>query len=270
MYIDTHCHLNIMVKDRFDIPLTENDYKLAQTIIDDASKHQVNILINVGTSLTESLNCVELAKRFTHNYAVIGIHPNDITSDWQQELKELDKLARNKEALKIVGIGECGMDFHYPDYSVQTQKDVFRAQIELALTHDLALVVHTRDAPDETLSVLEEYRKDITRGIIHCFSEDAAFAKQVIAWNMAIGLGGTITYPKNNALREIAQTTELNAIVLETDAPYLPPQTLRGKKNSPANIPLIGAFIAELKQIPVAQVMQQTTLTAKRIFKLHG
>lgn len=268
VFIDTHCHLNIIVKDTFDTPLQKADYEKAKTVIDAASSHGVGILVNVGTSLVESINCVELAKRFEHNYAVIGIHPNDITAAWKNELKELDDLAKNKEDLKIVGIGECGMDFHYPDYKVQLQKDVFRAQIELALKHDLALVVHTRDARDETLRVIEEYHKEIQRGIIHCFSEDHAFAKQVIDWGFAIGLGGTITYPKNNGLRDIAIATPLASIVLETDAPFLPPQSLRGKKNYPANIALIADYLATLKKLSIDEVGNETTLTARRIFKI--
>lgn len=268
MFIDTHCHLNILVKDSFDTPLQEPDYEGAKVAINNASAHGVEILINVGTSLIESKNCIELAKRFTKNYAVIGIHPNDITHEWQKEIKVLDAWAADKEALKIVGIGECGMDFHYPDYNVQLQKDVFRAQIELALKHDLALVVHTRDARDETLRVIEEYHKEIKRGIIHCFSEDQAFAKQVIEWGFAIGLGGTITYPKNNHLRAIAIATPLSNIVLETDTPFLPPQSLRGKKNTPANIALIGAYLAELKKLPTEDIERETTLTARSIFKI--
>lgn len=268
VFIDTHCHLNIIIKDTFDIPLQETDFVLAEKVVADATAAHVDILINVGTSLIESRNCIELAKRFTKNYAVIGIHPNDITSSWKNELKELKLLASNKQALKIVGIGECGMDFHYPNYNVQLQKDVFRAHIELALEHDLALVVHTRDARDETLSVIEEYHKEIKRGIIHCFSEDQAFADQVIQWGFAIGLGGTVTYPKNAALREITVNAPLSNIVLETDAPYLPPQPLRGKKNYPANIPMIAAYIAELKKLPTDIIMQETTRTAQRIFNL--
>ena len=268
MYIDTHCHLNIIVKDNFDVPLQAPHYELAKSIIDNAMSRNVEVIINVGTSLVESKNCIELAKRFKNNFAVIGIHPNDITQDWREEIKELAHFAAHKEEHKIVGIGECGMDFHYPDFNVELQKDVFRAQIELALEHDLALVVHTRDARDETLRVIEEYHKDIKRGIIHCFSEDAAFAKQVIEWGFAIGLGGTITYPKNTILREIAIATPLSHIVLETDAPFLPPQAMRGQKNYPENIALIGQYLAELKNLPVEQIMHETTSTAKTIFKI--
>lgn len=271
--IDTHCHINVMVKKTFDTPLHNNDkandeQSAAQQIVDDALAHGVTTIINVGTSLIESNNCIILAQWFTNNYAVVGIHPNDCTSMWQKDLREIETLLHKKEELKIVGIGECGLDFHYPDYNVQRQTDAFKAQIELALKHELALVVHTRDARDETLRVLEEYKKDITRGIIHCFSEDLSFAQQVIDWGFAIGLGGTITYPKNNHLREVAQQVDLSAIVLETDAPYLPPQSIRGKRNSPSSIALIAQYLADLRSMPFETIAQETSRTAKQVFQL--
>ncbi len=258
-----------MVKDSFDTPLSEHDIALAKKIIEQAAANDVNIIINVGTSIIESKNCIKLAEHFKNNYAVVGIHPNDIGNDYKNELKTIDSWAQNKEQLKIVGIGECGLDFHYPDYKIQLQKDVFRAQIELALKHNLALVVHTRDARDETLSVIEEYHKEIKHGIIHCFSEDLSFAQQVIDWGFCIGLGGTITYPKNHHLREVATTVPLSSIVLETDAPFLPPQSLRGKKNAPANIQLIANYLAELRNMSTEEVAKKTTQNACKIFGLN-
>src|SRR5690606_17518746 len=112
---------------------------------------------------------VILAQHFPAIWATVGLHPNDCTAAWHDDLKQLITLIKNKKENKIVGIGECGLDFHYPDYDKQRQKDVFKAQIELALEHNLALVVHTRDAHDETLRPLEEFAGHITRGIIHCF-----------------------------------------------------------------------------------------------------
>ncbi len=268
MLIDTHCHINIMVKDTFDTPLRNADKARAQQIIDDAGMNGVTTIVNVGTSLIESNNCITLAQWFTHTYAVVGLHPNDCTSTWQKDLQEIEALLKNKQQLKIVGVGECGLDFHYPDYNKQRQTDAFKAQIECALKHELALVVHTRDARDETLRVIEEYQHDITRGIIHCFSEDLSFAQQVIDWGFAIGLGGTITYPKNHHLREVAQAVDLSAIVLETDAPFLPPQSIRGKRNSPSSIALIARYLAELRSESFQTIAQKTTDTAKRIFQL--
>lgn len=257
-----------MIKDFDDKLLHIEDKHKAQEIVKSAQDHNVSIIINVGTSLIESKNCITLAQWFANNYAVVGIHPNDCTASWQEDFDNIRKLVEQKKELKIVGIGECGLDFHYPGYNITRQKDAFKAQIELSLEHDLALVVHTRDARDETLRVLEEYKQEIKRGIIHCFSEDLAFARTVIEWNFALGLGGTITYPKNNYLREIAQTVDLSHIVLETDAPFLPPQSMRGKKNSPSSIALIAQYLAELRSTTFDDVANRTTVNAKQIFKL--
>lgn len=268
MLIDTHCHINNMVKKEFDIPLTPTELAAAKNIITQAAHADVTTIINVGTSYVESLNCIELAKTYPTIWATVGIHPNDLNENWQSELKELTKLLKHKTENKIVGIGECGMDFHYPDYNLQRQKDGFKAQIEMALEYDLALVVHTRQAPDETLRCIEEFKGQITRGIIHCFSENQSFADQVIEWGFAIGLGGIITYPKNEYLRSIGKNVPLDTIVLETDAPFLPIQSMRGKQNHPQYIRAIAEYLAELRSESLEHVAQTTTKTARRIFAL--
>lgn len=268
MLIDTHCHINMMVKKEFDAPLNPDEIKSAHIIIDEARAHDVSYIINVGTNLIESKNCIALAQHYEAVFAAVGIHPNDCTSSWADDLKELSLLVKNKEKNKIVAIGECGIDRHYPDYNIARQKDVFKAQIELALENDLALIVHTRDARDETLRSLEEFKGQITRGVIHCFSEDQSFADLVIEWNFVLGIGGTITYPKNNYLRDIVKKVGAENIVLETDAPFLPPQTMRGKQNHPAHINTIAHYIADLQNISFEIIAEQTYTNSKRLFNI--
>lgn len=265
--IDTHCHINILVKKNFDTKLTHDDYKKAEYIIAQAREKQISKIINVGTSYLESMNSIYLAERFSEVYATIGIHPNDLTDTWQAELKELELLITDQKN-KIVGIGETGLDTHYPDYNLPQQQDAFRAHIELALKYNLALVVHTRDAPEETLRILEEFKDSNLRGTIHCFSNDLFFAQEVIAMGFVIGLGGTITYPKNNILRTVAQNSALEHIILETDAPYLPIQKMRGKTNHPAYIYDIALYLAELRNQPFEIIAQTTTQNALKLFKL--
>lgn len=268
MLVDTHCHINNMVKKEFDIPLSESLLPEVKKIIDQAKRNDVSYIINVGTSLPESLNCIEIARLAEHVYAAVGIHPNDCGSSWKDDFKQISKLVKQKETNKIVAIGECGLDMHYPDYNLPRQKDAFKAQIELALENDLALIVHTRDATDETLRSLEEFKGQITRGIIHCFSEKSYFADTVIEWGFVLGIGATLTYPKNVQLRELFSTIDLNNIVLETDAPFLPLQKMRGQQNHPQYIKDIALFIAELQQKPFELIAQITTRTALRIFNL--
>ena len=267
MLIDTHCHINIMTKESFDTVLLPTDYQIAQEIVAAAKQEGVSIIFNVGTSLIESINCIELAKRIPEIYTVVGIHPNDLTHDWRADIAHLRKFVSAKNTHKIVAIGECGLDFHYPDYNSMQQKDAFQTQIELALEYDLPLVIHTRDAGDETLRSLEVFKDARLRGVIHCFSEGMAFAQQAIELGFVLGIGGTITYPKNTILREVVASVGLDHIILETDAPYLPPQSLRGKKNAPKNIRLIAEYIAELLQTDVKTVAQTTTHTVQNIFK---
>lgn len=266
--VDTHAHINCLIKEPFDRFLTPEEVENSQTIIAASQEKKVNLLINVGTSLVESENCVALAKRFSSCYAVVGIHPNDCTEFWHDDFKKIESLVKNKEKNKIVGIGECGIDRHYPDYNLNRQYDAFRAHIELALEHNLGLVIHSRDAYDETLKILEEYKHDLKRAVMHCFSYDAAFALYCFARGFYLGIGGTITYPKNSALREIVSTMPLNNVVLETDAPFLPPQSMRGQKNHPQNIALIATYIAELRKLPLEEIANRTTDNALKLFGL--
>jgi len=268
MLIDTHSHINMLVKDTFDTLLTAQELNKAQIIVQECQSDDVSLLINVGTSVIESENCMALAKQYQSMYATIGIHPNDCTVHWRNDVKTLKTYAQHASKHKIVGIGEIGLDRHYPDYDLPRQKDAFRAQIELALTYNLAVVVHTRDAPDETLHVLHEYKNQISRGIIHCFSEDLDFANEVINLGFSIGIGGTITYPKNNALRHIAQTVSLDKIVLETDAPFLPPQVMRGKKNHPRTIKIIADYLAHERSEPFVHIQATTTKNALDLFQI--
>ncbi len=268
MLIDTHGHINMMVKETFDRPLTTQEISDATTIMDECIVDNVQYVINVGTSLIESQNCMTLAQKYPHMFATIGIHPNDCTATWQTDVRTLKEYAAKAQAHNIVGIGEIGLDRHYPDYNLPRQRDAFRAQIELALEYDLAIVVHSRDAKDETLHVLSEYKGSISRGIIHCFCEDLDFALEAISIGFSIGLGGTITYPKNIILREVAKSLALEHIVLETDAPFLPPQALRGTKNHPRNIKLIAEYLAHLRSEEFEKVAETTTKNAVHIFKI--
>lgn len=269
MLIDTHCHINMMVKNSFDTPLQKSDLPKAQAIVEQAHHHGVSCIINVGTRAIENGNCVLLAQTFDSVFATVGIHPND-SDTWQEDFTLLQSWVQQKEQNKIVGIGECGIDMHYPDYNLNRQRDAFRAQIELALEHDLALVVHSRDAYDETLHILEEYKKNIQRAVMHCFSYDQAFAQTVTDWHFMLGIGGTVTYPKNNELRAVVTTTNLKNIVLETDAPFLPPQAIRGQQNHPKEIATIAHFIAELRGETFETIAQQTTKNALQLFNLNN
>ena len=269
MLIDTHCHLNLIIKRQFDIPLEKKLIPLAKQIVQEAHAAKVTHIINVGTSLVESINSITLAQKLPNTYAVVGIHPNDCSPTWRDDLAHIEKKIKNRYENKIVAVGECGLDYHYPDYHEQRQKDAFKAHIELALENNLPLVIHTRDAGDDTLTALSEFKHESLHGVIHCFSEDQAFADYALnELGFFIGIGGTVTYPNNNRLREVVQTVGLPAIVLETDAPFLPPQIIRGKKNHPKHIRTIAEYLANLLETSLDNVAQQTTNNAFTLFNL--
>lgn len=268
-----------MVKKTFDTPLLPEHFPLAKTIIDQAAAVGVNRIINVGTSLIESQNCVLIAQHFPNCFAAVGIHPNDATENWQSDLEKIEQLIINDLGVpgitdkfsggnKIVAIGECGLDFHYPDYDRARQENSFRAQIELALKYDRALIVHTRDAAYETLAIIDEFQGRNLRGVIHCFSEDMKFAHEVMKRNFYMGIGGPLTYPKNNELRNVFKNVPLESIILETDAPYLPPQEIRGKQNSPAQIANIAQFLAQLRNESNETIIRATTQNALFLFRI--
>ncbi len=264
--VDTHCHINMMIKKEFDVPLSPSLIPEAQKIVTQANNAGVTTIINVGTSLIESNNCLMLAQKFPSLFATVGIHPNDCTKEWRTDFEKLKALLPNDN---IVGIGEIGIDRHYPDYNLQRQNDAFRAQLELALEHDLGIVIHSRDAYDETLRVLEEYKYEKMRAVMHCFSYDQNFADQIIQWGLYLGIGGTITYPKNKELRQVCKSMPLEHIVLETDAPFLPIQPMRGKQNSPKFIKEIAQFLAELRGDTFESIAQKSTNNSIQLFKLH-
>jgi len=268
--IDTHCHIDIMLQKKSDIPFTNQEYDLAHSIITQAKQHSVEKIINVGVNVSQSKRCIELAQKFTEVYAAIGIHPNDCTAAWQHEVRELKRMIETTRPGTIVAIGECGLDKHYPGYNLAQQQDTFKAQIELALTHNLPLIIHTRDAADETLAVLSAFKGEGLRGTIHCFSENLAWAHDAIALGFVLGMGGTITYPKNEHLRDVVRAIPLDHIVLETDAPFLPIQSMRGKQNHPMHIADIATYVAQLKGITAQVVAQETTATAHKLFLLQN
>lgn len=265
---DTHCHLNMIIKKEFDVPMPSYFRESCLPIIEEAKNAGVTRLINVGTSVVESNNCILLAKTFQNCWAAIGTHPNDLKKEWRNDIATYKKWLLDKEQNKIVAIGEIGLDYHYPDYNKQLQYDGLKAQIEVALEHNLAIIIHTRDAGAEVLQVLEEYKHQGIRGIMHCFSEDLACANYAIELGFVLGIGGTLTYPKNESLRHIFKTIPLHKIVLETDAPFLPPQPIRGQRNSPAQITTVAQYLATLRGITIEEVKETTEKTVTQLVNL--
>ncbi|MFH1644132.1 MAG: TatD family hydrolase [bacterium] len=268
MFVDTHCHLNMMVKKDFDTPLKNENFERIGQILKESGKVGVKYLINVGTSVVESLNTIKIAKKFNNVFAAIGIHPCDLTPNWLEDVKKIEEWIINKRDNKIVAVGETGLDFFHKPFDKRRQIEAFKFHVELALKYDLLVVIHMREATDETLKIVEECTGKL-RGVFHCFSDGVDIASLVTKWGFYVGIDGHVTYPKNEKLREVVESVSLDKILLETDAPFLPPQQFRGKQNSPAYIPLFADLIAEIKKISVDELADATTQNAKKLFRLN-
>lgn len=269
MLVDTHCHLELIAE---KLEVTANKKVNAQTvnkIIGDARNADIFALISVGTTLATSSCIVEHFASIPEVFCAIGLHPCDASDDWQADMREFDKLFVHPNHQKIVGIGECGLDFYHPGFIVERQEAVFRAHIQMALERQLPLVVHTRNAFDATLRIVDEYKGNPPTGTFHCFSEDVAAARKVVDRGFLLGIGGPVTYPKNSMLRDVVKTVGLDHIMLETDAPFLPPQGFRGQINYPHHVATVAHYLAEFLGCSYAQVAEKTTANAQKLFKTN-
>jgi len=253
-FIDTHCHFYL------------NDF--------DADRDEVLqacITANVNTLLLPNINrdsiepMLKVCQSYPqHCFPMLGLHPSDVNNHYQEEL---NYILNQYDPKQYLAIGEVGIDLYWDRTYINQQIMAFRQQIEFAIKHDLPLIIHSRKSFTEILSVLNEYKQTKMKGIFHCFSGDVNQAKKVIEKGFYLGIGGTLTY-KNSGIQEVVKQIPLSHLVLETDAPFLPPVPHRGKRNQSNYIPLIAEKISELKGISIEEIAQTTSFNAKSIFKL--
>lgn len=267
MLIDTHCHLELLAEKIEDPALIVYQTQTVNKIVRNAQAADIFALITVGTTITTSRLILQEFAPIPGVFCTIGLHPCDSTEKWQDDMLELEKLFTHPNHQKIVGIGECGLDFYHPGFVVEQQQKVFRAQIELAVQRQLPIIIHTRNAFDATVAILDTYKQNSPTGVFHCFSEDVASAKRAVDRGFVLGVGGTITYPKNNTLRDAIKSVGLDHIVLETDAPFLPPQGFRGHTNYPEHVATIAHYLAAFFGCSYALVCEKTTTNAQKLFK---
>ena len=272
-YIDTHCHLDVLLRMNFDEILQQREIDAIGDLIQKAERKGVTDLISVGTNVPVSRNAVALANCYSGVWATVGLHPTDTHENWREDMKIFKQLLNEDEQKNIVGIGETGIDLLRDPSALELQKDVFKAQIELALEHELPLVLHIRDqigvdrSAEHALRVLEGFGKGI-KAVLHCFQQSQAIADEAIARGFYLGVDAPIDYPKNEWLRSIIAVAPLERLVLETDSPFLPPQALRGTKNVPEAVVYIASKIAELKGCTQEHVAAVTTANARRLFSI--
>ncbi len=253
LLVDTHAHL--------DSGQFHDD---RDAVITRALESGITRIVTVGTDFASSRLNAEIANRHPEIYAAAGIHPHDALTATAETLAELKTLIRAEP--KIVAVGEIGLDFYRDRAPRDTQRKAFRHQIRLAREVGLPIIVHDREAHQEVVQILREERAAEVGGVLHCFSGDLEMARACLQMGFYISIPGTVTYPKNDAVRAVVQGLPIDCMLVETDCPYLPPQTFRGRRNEPAYVRHTAERIAEIKGLSIEDVARITTLNAFQLF----
>lgn len=248
--VDTHAHIyDKQFKPDFD------------EIIDRISK-ELEFIVSIGYDLESSEKSVNLAEKYPFIYGVVGVHPTDIKKYNDAVERKLEELAGNE---KVVAIGEIGLDYHWMEDPKEIQEDIFRRQMELSRRVGLPVVIHTRDAMEDTVKILEDY-KDIG-GIMHCYPGSYETAEKLID-RYYFGIGGVVTFKNNKVTKETVKKLPIEKIVIETDCPYLTPEPFRGKRNEPVYVRYIAEEIARIKEMSLEKVIEITTENAKKVYNI--
>ena len=251
---DSHAHYD---DERFDADRDE----LLQRI----HREGVEYIMTIGSDLASSRAACQLAERYDFIWFAAGIHPEqagDAPADYREALKELAAHP------KCRAIGEIGLDYywHKEESEHQRQQEMFRAQMDIAREEKLPFMIHSRDAAEDTLNIVRDYmKKDMSGGIIHCFSYSKEIAAEYLKMGLYLGIGGVLTFKNAKKLKEVAAMAPLSQIVLETDCPYMSPEPHRGKRNSSLNLPYVAAALAEIKGITPEEVIAVTEENAKKL-----
>lgn len=252
MLIDTHCHL--------DFPEFDND---RDEVILRARDKGIEYIINIGSSLEGSRKSLELSQKYDFIYATVGIHPHEADKFEEKIGLEIEQLAKKD---KVIAIGETGLDY-YKNYSQrENQKSLFMWLVQLARNLRLPLVIHNRQAESDTLKILKEVMPP--KAVVHCFSGDENFLKECVDLGFSISFTCNLTYKKAQDLRNLVKLVPLERLMLETDAPFLPPEGFRGKRNEPMYVRYLAEEISRIKEVSLDGVAKITTANAKKFFNL--
>lgn len=260
MLVDTHLHLDFH---QFD------DDRSA--VVERAVEAGVTRMITIGTDLESSRAAVALAERYTEVYAAVGVHPND-SADWDPD-ETPAALRALADHPKVVAIGEIGLDYYWERVSHEQQARVFQAQLDLAATLGLPVIIHDRDAHADIMATLRAWVSErgsgVARGVLHFFSGDREMAEEALALGFYLGVDGPITFKKAGEMQSLVKSLPLERLLVETDAPFLAPHPYRGKRNEPAYVVEVARKIAELQERPLSEVAAQTTRNAQALFGLE-
>ena len=256
MLIDSHCHLDLLDLDQYNATLDE--------IIKTARDSGVDKILCPGVSLKKFPEVLSIVNSYEDVYGAVALHPSEIDQiDSQALVEKLITHARNE---KIVAIGETGLDYFHMQNSLEMQKERFRAHIRAAKDVKKPIIVHTRQAKDDTISILKEEGACEVGVVMHCFTEDISFAKKLFDLGFYISFSGIVTFPKALELHEVAKHIPLDRILIETDSPYLAPVPKRGKPNQPTYLRYIAEYLAELRGVSFDEFAEKTSRNFCRLF----
>ncbi|EGA68586.1 putative Mg-dependent DNase [Vibrio sinaloensis DSM 21326] len=253
MFVDSHCHL-----DKLDYQELHNGI---EDVVAKAKAANVTELLSVGVTLDSFPNMLEMIEPFDNIYASCGVHPLDVESDFA-----LDRLHEYASHPRVVAIGETGLDYHYQPETADLQKLRFEQHVELAVNLNKPLIIHTRNARQDTLDILRNGGADKCGGVIHCFTEDLAFAQAAMELGFYISISGIVTFRQATELKDVVKALPIDRLLIETDSPYLAPVPHRGKQNQPAYVVEVAAYIAQLKEIALGELAEKTTRNFRELF----
>ena len=253
MIFDTHAH--------YDSTQFHED---REELLNSMKENGVGTILNSGASWKSVTEVVELAEKYPFIYAAVGLHPDEVGDLSEERFEFLKKQCQHE---KVVAVGEIGLDYYWDNESHEVQKEWFVRQLNLARELDLPVIIHSREAAEDTLNIMKEHGNGL-RGVIHCFSYSKELAEEYIKMGFHIGIGGVVTFKNGKKLKEIATSIPLERILLETDCPYLAPEPHRGKRNSSLYIPHIAQEIADLRGITYEEVVAQTEMNARNLFRI--
>lgn len=255
MLIDSHAHLD---DDRFD--------KDRDELIKSLESNGISRVINPGADLPSSIKSVKLSEEYENIYAAVGVHPHS-ADEMDEGTIEVLRAFGNRE--KVVAIGEIGLDYHYDNSPRDIQRKWFQRQIKLANELNLPIIVHSREADQETFDIIKSQSDGNLTGVIHCYSGSVELMKEYIKLGYYISLGGPVTFKNAKMPKEVAKAVPIDRLLVETDSPYLTPEPHRGKRNEPLFVRHVAAMIAELRGMTIEELARATSENTIRLFNLR-
>lgn len=255
MLIDSHAHLD---DDRF--------HKDREEVINSLKENGISLVINPGSDLQSSISAVKLSEQYDNIYAAVGVHPHS-ASEMDEGTIEILKAFGKRE--KVIAIGEIGLDYYYDNSPRDVQRKWFKRQMELAKELNLPIIVHSREANQETFDMIKDESDGKLIGVLHCYSGSPEMAKEYVKLGFYISLAGPVTFKNAKMPKEVAKVVPIDRLLVETDSPYLTPEPHRGKRNEPLYVRHVAAMIAELRGMTIDDLSRATSENTKRLFNIN-